>query len=167
MHPHTPLDPPLPALITMTVTTTPTSRFGFSMMGGKFCHSYFEITARTALAQFGHFTLKTRIRFQKRQGFDPLISPHPLGAPLEKVWLACVQRYLLSPKRAWRSGSERRFYDDHDRKVDGSPPNLVSLLRPRIRCFTMIISAWWNLASSKLKKSEENSSGKLGNKGNS
>ena len=68
---------------------------------------------------------------------------------------------------AWRSGSEGRFYDDHDRKVDGSPPNLVSLLRPWIRCFTMIISAWWNLASSKLKKSEENSSGKLGNKGNS
>ena len=55
-----------------------------------------------------------------------------------------------------RSGSERRFYDDHDRKVDGSSPNLVSLLRPWIRCFTMIISAWWNLASSKLKKSEEN-----------
>ena len=42
---------------------------------------------------------------------------------------------------AWRSGSERRFYDDHDRKVNGSPPNLVSLLRPWIRCFTMIISA--------------------------
>ena len=68
---------------------------------------------------------------------------------------------------AWRSGSERRFYDDHDRKVNGSTPNLVSLLRPWIRCFTMIISAWWNLASSKLKKSEENSTGKLGNKGNS
>ena len=68
---------------------------------------------------------------------------------------------------AWRSGSERRFHDDHDRKVGGSPPNLVSLLRPWIRCFTMIISAWWNLASSKLKKSEENSTGKLGNKGNS
>ena len=50
---------------------------------------------------------------------------------------------------AWRSGSERRFYDDHDRKVNGSPPNLVSLLRPGIRCFTMIISAWWSLASSK------------------
>ena len=32
----------------------------------------------------------------------------------------------------WRSGLERRFYDDHDRKVDGSTPNLVSLLRPRI-----------------------------------
>ena len=72
-----------------------------------------------------------------------------------------------SMSAAWRSGSERRFYDDHDRKVDDSPPNLVSLLRPWIRCFTMIISAWWNLASSKVKKSEENSSGKLGNKGNS
>ena len=55
---------------------------------------------------------------------------------------------------AWRSGSERRFYDNHDRKVNGSTPNLVSLLRPWKRCFTMIISAWWNLASSKLKKSE-------------
>ena len=54
----------------------------------------------------------------------------------------------------WRSGLERRFYDDHDRKVDGSTPNLVSLLRPWIRCFTMIISTWWNPASGKLKKSE-------------
>ena len=43
---------------------------------------------------------------------------------------------------AWRSGLERRFYDDHNRKVDGSTPNLVSLLRPWIRCFTLIISAW-------------------------
>ena len=68
---------------------------------------------------------------------------------------------------AWRSGSERRFYDDHDREVNGSTLNLVSLLRPWIRCFTMIISAWWNLTSSKLKKSEENLTGKLGNKGNS
>ena len=42
----------------------------------------------------------------------------------------------------WRSGLERHFYDDHDRKVDGSTPNLVSLLRPWIRCFTLIISAW-------------------------
>ena len=42
----------------------------------------------------------------------------------------------------WRSGLERRFYDDHDRKVDGSTPNLVSLLRPWIRCFTLVISAW-------------------------
>ena len=67
---------------------------------------------------------------------------------------------MMIMSAAWRSGSERRFYDDQDRKVDGSPPNLVSLLCPWIRCFTMIISAWWNLASSKLKKSEENSSGK-------
>ena len=67
---------------------------------------------------------------------------------------------------AWRSGLESRFYDDHNRKVNGSTPNLVSLLRPWIRCFTMIISAWWNLASSKLKKSEENLTEKLGNEGN-
>ena len=73
----------------------------------------------------------------------------------------------LSQIAAWRSGLERGFYDDHDRKVNGSTPNLVSLLRPWIRCFTIIISAWWNLASSKLKKSEENSIGKLGNKDNS
>ena len=77
----------------------------------------------------------------------------------------CRQRGVVSA--AWCSGSERRFYDDHDRKVNGSTPNLVSLLCPWIRCFTMIISAWWNLASSKLKKSEKNSTGKLGNKGNS
>ena len=42
----------------------------------------------------------------------------------------------------WRSGLERRVYDNHDRKVDSSTPNLVSLLRPWIRCFTLIISAW-------------------------
>ena len=42
----------------------------------------------------------------------------------------------------WRSGLERRVCDDHDRKVNSSTPNLVSLLRPWIRCFTLIISAW-------------------------
>ena len=31
---------------------------------------------------------------------------------------------------AWPSGSERRFYDGHDRKVDSSTPTLASLLRP-------------------------------------
>ena len=40
--------------------------------------------------------------------------------------------------------------DDDDRKVDGSTPTLASLLRPWIRRFTIIISAWWKLASSKL-----------------
>ena len=48
MHPS--LDPPLPALITMTFTTAPTNRFGFSMMWGKFCLICFEIVAGTALA---------------------------------------------------------------------------------------------------------------------
>ena len=52
------------------------------------------------------------------------------------------------------SGSERRFYDGHDRKIDGSTPTHASLLRPWISCFTTIISAWWNLTSSKLKKFE-------------
>ena len=54
----------------------------------------------------------------------------------------------------WPSGSERCFYDGHDRKVDGSTPTLASLLRPRIRYFTTFIFAWWNLTSSKLKKSK-------------
>ena len=60
------------------------------MMRGKVCHSRFEITARTALAaQFGHFHLKTRIRFQKR-GFDPLECateemPEKAGK-LNRIW---------------------------------------------------------------------------------
>ena len=37
-----------------------------------------------------------------------------------------------------------------DGKVDGSTPTQVSLLRPLIRCFIIIISAWWNLTSSKM-----------------
>ena len=49
---------------------------------------------------------------------------------------------------------ECRVYDDHDRKVDGSTPTQASFLRPWIRCFTAFTSAWWNLTSSKLKKSE-------------
>ena len=57
---------------------------------------------------------------------------------------------------AWRSGwGVGSFFDDHDRKLNGSTSQLISLLRPWIRCFTMIVSAWWNLASSKLKKSQE------------
>ena len=35
---------------------------------------------------------------------------------------------------AWPTSSERRFYDGHDRKVDGSTPTQDSLLRPWIRC---------------------------------
>ena len=67
-------------------------------------------------------------------------------------WLVYVSVAMILAM--WRSSLERRFYDDHDHKVDSSTPNLVSLLRPWIRCFTMIISAWWNSPSSKLKKSE-------------
>ena len=44
-------------------------------------------------------------------------------------------------------------YDGGDSKVNGSTPILASL-RVWIRCFTIIILAWWNLTSSKLKKSE-------------
>ena len=55
---------------------------------------------------------------------------------------------------AWLSGLEYRFYDGQDRKVDGSTPTEGSLLRPWIRCFMAIISAWRNLTSSKLKNSE-------------
>ena len=59
---------------------------------------------------------------------------------------------LGTKSAAWRSGSEHRFHDDHDRKVNGLTPNLVSLLHPWIRCFMMIISARGNLACSKLKE---------------
>ena len=55
---------------------------------------------------------------------------------------------------AWPSGSERRFYDGHVHKVGGSTPTQASLFHRWTRCFTTFISAWWNLASSKLKKSE-------------
>ena len=54
---------------------------------------------------------------------------------------------------AWPSCSKGHFYDGHVYKVDGSTPTQASLLRPWTKCFT-IISARWNLASSKLKKSE-------------
>ena len=51
-------------------------------------------------------------------------------------------QYHITSSAAWRSGLERRFYDEHDRKVHDSIHNLVSLLRPWISCFAMIISAW-------------------------
>ena len=71
----------------------------------------------------------------------------------------------FNQQAAWPSVSERRFYDGHDRKVDGSTLALTSL-RPWIRFFTIIISAWWNLTSSKLNKSEAKKT-QLENKGNS
>ena len=71
---------PLPALITTSFTTALTSQSGFCIMRGKFCHSYFEITPRTGLAQFGHFTLRTlQIRFQMEGASTP--QTPSLGAP--------------------------------------------------------------------------------------
>ena len=59
----------------------------------------------------------------------------------------------------WQSAAcpsdlQRRFYDGHDRKADGSTFTQALLLRPWIRCFMAIIPAWRNLTSSQLKKSE-------------
>ena len=73
----------------------------------------------------------------------------------------------LNLSAAWPSGSERRFCDGHDRKVEGSTPTLASMLRPWIRCFTTIISAWWNLTSRNLKKSEAKLNWKTWKQGNS
>ena len=48
------------------------------------CPNCFEITARTALAQFGYFTLKTKVRFHKGGGVDPPTLPRSV--------CACVRR---------------------------------------------------------------------------
>ena len=66
-------------------TTTTTSRFGFSIMCGKFCHSCFEITACSALAQFGHFAFRTRVPFQKKGVLTPQTSP---GCATDKSFTA-------------------------------------------------------------------------------
>ena len=41
-----------------------------------------------------------------------------------------------------QGGWERRFYVGYYREVDGSTPTLASLLRPLIKCFTIIIPVW-------------------------
>ena len=51
----------------------------------------------------------------------------------EKATMSC-----LSWSAAWRSDSERRFYDDYDRKIDSSTPIQASLLCPWIISFTII-----------------------------
>ena len=94
------LDPPMLTLISMSLTSTPTSRFCFSMMQGKFCQSCFEVTAGTTLVQFGHFTLKTRVRFQRR-GFDPQTPDEcATGATKGRPRTSCLINYetdLRSP----------------------------------------------------------------------
>ena len=47
---------------------------------------------------------------------------------------------------------ERQFYDGHNRKVDGSTPTEALLLRHWIRCFTTIISVWWNANKQQIKE---------------
>ena len=74
-----------------------------------------------------------------------------LGDSLKKHHYCKSVEYLSA---AWPSGLEGRFYDGHVRKIDGSTPTQASLLRPWTRCFTTIISARWNLTSSKLRKSK-------------
>ena len=76
-----------------------------------------------------------------------MMSDHNLENLQKKVneHMINIDRWFRKNKllsAAWPSGSERRFYDGHDRNVNGSTLNLVSLLRPWIRCFTTIISAW-------------------------
>ena len=142
-------------------------------------HRYFSVENRTSegVKTFFYFLLSTDIVSRKQdvwghrrtQGSHGAMPPLPLG-PVIRCWnltfnllfhkliMVVASFHLFWP--AWRSGLERRFFYNHDRKVNSSTPNPGSLMRPWIRCFTMIISAWWNLASSKLKKSEENSTGK-------
>ena len=62
------------------------------------------------------------------------------------TWPADIVFYWSAARR---NSLELHFYNDHDRKVDGSTPTHASLLCPWIRCCT--ITAWWNLTSSKLK----------------
>ena len=50
---------------------------------------------------------------------------------------------------AWPKGTRGRFYDDHDRMIMDSTPTLVTLLRPWIRPFTMIIYTGWLRSSYK------------------
>ena len=128
------LDPPLPAWITMSLTTTPTSRFGFSMICSKFCHSCVEMTARTAFAQFEHFTLKTKVRFEKGGGFDPQTPPG--GATVtNKRKCNIVQkikgysRYKFFSVRSYESTWIRvRSWRDHRQTSDPVTPvyNMVS-----------------------------------------
>ena len=62
--------------------------------------------------------------------------PHRMNGP--RVNRSSPPR--IDESAVWPSGSECCFYDDHDRKVDGSTPTQALSLRPWIRCFTTIIS---------------------------
>ena len=67
--------------------------------------------------------------------------------PKFSIFLKSCRNFLeaevikLLKSAARPSGSGRRFYDDHDRKVDDSTPTQASLLRRSIICFMIIIPA--------------------------
>ena len=58
-----------------------------------------------------------------------------------------AHRSCIMQPAACRSGSECPFYDGQDRKIEGS--TTISLLCPRIRCFTITIPARRNATSCK------------------
>ena len=104
-----------------------------------------------------HCLMRTRPR---RPGISALVTKNYTlrvnATGPDDIYLVLLQKGWNSIKRfaAWQSGSERSFYDGHYRKADGSTPTQASLLRPWIRCFTIITSARWNLTRKKSKKSE-------------
>ena len=96
---HPPWIRPCPhALITMSLTTTLTNRFGFRMMPGKFCQSCFEIAVRTALAEFGHFTLQFKIKglVSKGGGRPPNPPGCVTGVACRTRILACIMFFVIS-----------------------------------------------------------------------
>ena len=59
---------------------------------------------------------------------------------------------------------ERRFYDDHDRKFSGSTRLVVASFNKMLHDdYLCLVES----GKQQIKKSEKNSTGKLGNKGNS
>ena len=64
------------------------------------------------------FFLSAQLKCQKCLILKLNLFNRQRGAVLSEAW--------RSLSAAWRSGLERRFYDDHGRKVNSSTPNLVS-----------------------------------------
>ena len=97
--------------------------FGEIQYGGRVTDDLDKILLNTyCKAWFGEHMFTDKFSFYKGKSRDEV--------PIMTLYRA-----------AWRSGSVSCFYDDHDRKVDGSIPPQTSLLRPWIRCFTINISA--------------------------
>ena len=81
---------PLPALITMALTTSPTSRFGFSMIRGKFCHRCFERTAGIyCFCTVWTFYFKNKGLVFKGVGFDPLTPPPACATDDDDYYAIC------------------------------------------------------------------------------